>query len=155
MASLMAQVVENLQCRRPRFDPWVPPPWRRAWQPASVLLPGESHGQRSLAGYSPWASRRIRHDWAINSFTSLSAPSLEQTCVLNIQKERSLLLRVWGKNKTGLLSLSNCTSLGLTPLTSCSVKQVWYESHSPWSMTCLTPLQVLKSGITTVVDRIK
>ena len=29
-------------------------PWRRAWQPTAVFLPGESHGQRSLAGYSPW-----------------------------------------------------------------------------------------------------
>ena len=28
--------------------------WRRAWQPTLVFLPGESHGQRSLAGYSPW-----------------------------------------------------------------------------------------------------
>ena len=27
--------------------------WRRAWQPAPVFLPGESHGQKSLAGYSP------------------------------------------------------------------------------------------------------
>jgi len=29
-------------------------PWRRAWQPTIVFLPGESHGQRSLVGYSPW-----------------------------------------------------------------------------------------------------
>ena len=28
-------------------------PWRRKWQPTRVFLPGESHGQRSLAGYSP------------------------------------------------------------------------------------------------------
>ena len=28
-------------------------PWRRAWQPTPVFLPGESHGQRSLAGHSP------------------------------------------------------------------------------------------------------
>ena len=28
-------------------------PWRRAWQPTLVFLPGKSHGQRSLAGYSP------------------------------------------------------------------------------------------------------
>ena len=36
------------------FDPWVGKiPWRRAWQPTPVFLPGESHGQRSLAGYSP------------------------------------------------------------------------------------------------------
>ena len=36
------------------FDPWAGKmPWRRAWQPTSVFLPGESHGQRSLAVYSP------------------------------------------------------------------------------------------------------
>ena len=29
-------------------------PWRKKWQPTPVLLPGKSHGQRSLAGYSPW-----------------------------------------------------------------------------------------------------
>ena len=28
--------------------------WRRQWQPTPKLLPGESHGQRSLVGYSPW-----------------------------------------------------------------------------------------------------
>ena len=44
----------HLQCRRPGFDPWVGKiPWRRAWQPTPVFLPGESHGQRSLEGYSP------------------------------------------------------------------------------------------------------
>ena len=29
-------------------------PWRRAWQRTPVFLPGESHEQRSLVGYSPW-----------------------------------------------------------------------------------------------------
>ena len=43
-----------LRCRRPEFDPWVRKiPWRRTWQPTPVLLPGESHGRRSLVGYSP------------------------------------------------------------------------------------------------------
>ena len=45
------------QCRRHKrhgFDPWVRKiPWKRACQPIPVFLPGESHGQRSLAGYSP------------------------------------------------------------------------------------------------------
>ena len=31
--------------------------WRRKWQPTSVFLPGKSHGQRSLSGYSPWGRR--------------------------------------------------------------------------------------------------
>ena len=40
------------QCRRCGFDSWVGKiPWRRAWQTTLVFLPGESHGQRSLAGY--------------------------------------------------------------------------------------------------------
>ena len=43
------------RCKRLGFGAWVRMiPWRRAWQPAPVVLPGESHGQRSLAGYSPW-----------------------------------------------------------------------------------------------------
>ena len=39
------------QCRRHGFNPWAGKiPWRRAWQPTPVFLPGESHGQRTLAG---------------------------------------------------------------------------------------------------------
>ena len=46
------------QCRRPGFHPWVGKiPWRRKWQPIPVFLPGKSHGQRSLAGYSPWGHK--------------------------------------------------------------------------------------------------
>ena len=42
------------------FDPWVGKiPWRRAWQPTPVFLPGESHGQRKLAGYSPWGHKEL------------------------------------------------------------------------------------------------
>ena len=51
------------QCRRPRFDPWVRKiPWRRKRQPTPVFLPGESHGQRSLVGYSPGGPQRVEHD---------------------------------------------------------------------------------------------
>ena len=36
------------------FNPWIRKiPWRRAWQATPVFLPGESHGQRCLAGYGP------------------------------------------------------------------------------------------------------
>ena len=34
-------------------------PWRRKWLPTPVFLPGESHGQRSLAGYSPWGRKQL------------------------------------------------------------------------------------------------
>ena len=40
------------------FDSWIGKiPWRRKWQPTPVFLPGESHGQRKLAGYSPWGRK--------------------------------------------------------------------------------------------------
>ena len=52
-----------LQCRsyrKHRFNPWVRKiPWRRAWQPTPVFLPGESHGQGSLVGYSPWGRKEL------------------------------------------------------------------------------------------------
>ena len=50
--------------------------WRKKWHPTPVLLPGKSHGQRSLVGYSPWG-RRVRHDWA-TSLHSLHTLSLEK-----------------------------------------------------------------------------
>ena len=53
------------QCRRhwrPWLDPWVRKIlWRRKWQPTPVFLPGKSHGQRSLVGYSPWGCKRVRY----------------------------------------------------------------------------------------------
>ena len=41
------------------FSPWVGKiPWRRAWQLTLVFLPGEFHGQRSLAGYNPCSHKK-------------------------------------------------------------------------------------------------
>ena len=62
----MALVVKNLPAnagdvrdKRSGFSSWVgKTAWRRAWQPTPVFLPGESHGQRSLAGYRPWGHKR-------------------------------------------------------------------------------------------------
>ena len=61
------------QCRRHKicgFVPWVSKiPWRRAWQPTPVFLSRESHGQRSLVGYSPWGGKgrdtteQVRSNW--------------------------------------------------------------------------------------------
>ena len=48
------------------FDPWVGKiPWRRTWQPIPVFLPGESHGQRSLVGYSPWGRKESENKWGL------------------------------------------------------------------------------------------
>ena len=58
-ASLVAQTVKNLPATQETFDPWVgKTSWRREKQPTPVLLPGKSHGQRSLAGYSLWGYKQ-------------------------------------------------------------------------------------------------
>ena len=59
-------------CRRHGYDPWVCNiPWRRKWQPTPVFLPGKSHEQRSLVGYSPWC-----HTWLSDYNNSVWSQSL-------------------------------------------------------------------------------
>ena len=54
------------RCRRHRrgeLDLWVVKiPWSRKWQPTPLFLPGKSHGQTSLAGYSLWGHKGVGHD---------------------------------------------------------------------------------------------
>ena len=77
-----------LQCRRPRIDPW-----RRKQQLTPVFLPGKSHRQRSLAGYSP-PGHRVRHDWA-------TQPPLSFLQVKKLRlKENELQARVLGAIKS-------------------------------------------------------
>ena len=59
MASTVAQT-KKFACQygTSRFHPWVRKiPWRREWQPTPVFLPGECHGQRNLACYTPWGHK--------------------------------------------------------------------------------------------------
>ena len=52
---MVAQTIKNLSAMQKNWV-WAldrEDPWRREWQPTPVFLPGESHGSRSLAGYSP------------------------------------------------------------------------------------------------------
>ena len=66
------------QCRRLRLDPWVEKiPWRRKWQPTPVFLPGESHGQRNLVGYSPRGQKES--DMTEHTYTVCSPKSVGVT----------------------------------------------------------------------------
>ena len=60
LASLVAQTAKTLPAiQRPGFNPWVQKiPQRREWKPTPISLPGKSHGQRSLVGYSPQGHKR-------------------------------------------------------------------------------------------------
>ena len=55
----------HLQCRRPGFNSWAGKnPWRRAWQPTPVFLPGESTWTEGPGGLQSLGSQRVRHNWA-------------------------------------------------------------------------------------------
>ena len=78
----MAQRLKRLPARQ---ETWVQSlvgkiPWRRKWQPTPVFLPGESHGRRSLVGYSPrgckeldtaeqlhFTSLHFKYSWPLNN----------------------------------------------------------------------------------------
>ena len=67
------------QCRRLSFNPWVRKiPWRRKWQPTPVFLPGKSHGQRSLEGYSPWNHKRVQQDLATKQYRRVETHHLQE-----------------------------------------------------------------------------
>ena len=77
-ASLVARRVRIcLQCGRPGFDLWVEKIlWRRKWQPTPVFLPREFHGQRILAGYSPWGCKESDTTEQLSRFLLCPLPSL-------------------------------------------------------------------------------
>ena len=79
-----------LQCRRPRFNPWVRKiPQGSRWLPTPVFLPGEFHGHRNLAGYSSWGHG---HNWMTNTFTF--SPLNTRNVVIYITLEWHLFILV-------------------------------------------------------------
>ena len=108
-ASLGAQPVKNQAAmQEPRFDPWVQKLlWRREGLPTPVFSPGEFHGQRRLADYSPWACKefvtteRLRY---IHTHTRYQA-ELNETVFCSVQI--SAILKGVGIRGS---QLSNCSA---------------------------------------------
>ena len=92
------------QCRRQKrwgFAPWVRKiPWRRTWQPTPVFLPGESHGQRSLAGCSPWG-HRVGHNWA-HTHKQGALCQTHQKALNSICWRKLKSIFIWLKNSLGI-----------------------------------------------------
>ena len=74
LASLVAQTVKRLPAMQdPGFDSWVGKiPWRRIWQSTPALLPGKSHGRRSLIGYV----HRVAKSWTRLSYFTFTFSKL-------------------------------------------------------------------------------
>ena len=95
----------NLQCRRAGFNTWFGKiPWRREQLPTPIFLPGECHGQRSLAGYSPWGSKEVD----MTKWLSLSQNSFPLWFIPGGWIQFPVLY-----NRTSLFIYSKCNSLHL------------------------------------------
>ena len=90
--------------------------WRRTWQPTPVLLPGESHGQRS---YSPWGRResdtteRLHFHFSLSCIGEGNGTPLQYSCLENPRDEGAWQAAVYGvaQSRTRLKRLSSSTYL--------------------------------------------
>ena len=90
----------SLQCRRAGFDSWVGKiPCRREWLPTPVFLPSEFHGQRILAGYSPWGHKESDMTEQLILLLFHCLPKTEINIVMDSEYQRtwSQPLRVYSR----------------------------------------------------------
>ena len=133
------------QCRRRGFNPWVGKiPWRRKWQPISVFLPGKSHGQRILAGNSPWDRKELDRTWQLKSnnkqyvrqfLLCFSSPSFSQSFSI------SHLIHKWTKCNCLLTGVLNLTSPVLAHFGNLHCHKVCIQVtlNFPYAISQLTP----------------
>ena len=91
------------QCKRCGFSPWVRKIlWRREWQPTPVFLPRESHGQRSLVGYSPRGHKesdtteRLHFQFSLSCIGEGNGNPLQCSCLKNLRNGGAWWAAVYG-----------------------------------------------------------
>ena len=79
--------------------------WRRQWQPSPVLLPGKSHGQRSLIGYSPWGreesdtTERLHFHFSLSCIGEGNGNPLQCSCLENPRYGSLVGCRLWDRTE--------------------------------------------------------
>ena len=94
---------------------------RRQWKPTPVLLPGKSHGQRSLVGCSPWGrwksdmTERLHFHFSISCIGEGNGNPLQYSCLENPRDGRAWWTAVYGvaQSQTRLKRLSSSSEMGL------------------------------------------
>ena len=159
----------HLQCRRCRLNPWVRKiPWRKKWQPTATFLPGESPGQRSLAGYSLWC----RKDLDTTEHTCAATLALRSlvwpwVCALKYRAQEpsqqpSWLSSKWLAFSVRLSQLSFSLSPSLCSVVPLEARSLYHPSHrhchhsdqvllssaswTPGSLAALNPISGHDSG---------
>ena len=108
----------------PRVYPNSCPLWRRQWQPTPVLLPGKSHGWRSLVGYSPWDHEELnRTDWLhfhflLSCIGEGNGNPLQYFFLENPRNRGAWWAAIYrvAQNRTWLTQLSSSSSMSIEPV---------------------------------------
>ena len=110
---------------------------RRQWQPTPVLLPGESHGRRSLVGCSPrghWESdttERLHFHFSLSCIGEGKGNPLQCSCLENPRDGRAWWAAVYGvaQSRPRLKRLSSSSIILYINSTILQLKEVWYLEH--------------------------
>ena len=87
--------------------------WRRQWQPTPVLLPGRSHGRKSLVGFSPWgrkeSTERLRFYFSLSCIREGNGNPLQCSCLESPRDSRAWWAAIYGvaQSRTQLKWLSS------------------------------------------------
>ena len=117
-ASGKVPACQHRRRKRHGFAPWVRKiPWRRAWQPTPIFLPGESPWTEEPGGLQSIGSQRVRHDWSNNTLRNwphvcsdqyvtgeswnFSKAQKSATAMSNGPLEQTLMTTLWEIKKKG------------------------------------------------------
>ena len=111
--------------------------WRRQWHPTPVLLPGKSHGQRSLVGCSPWGcwesdtTERLHFHFSLSCIGEGNGNPLQCSCLENPREGGAWWAAVYGvaQSWTRLKRLSSSSSIYMCVI-------IWFAYH--FFLHCLT-----------------
>ena len=107
--------------------------WRRQWQPTPVLLPGKSHGRRSLEGCSPWGrwesdtTERLHFHFSLSCTGEGNGNPLQCSCLENLRDKRAWWAAVYGvtQSRTRLKWLSSRSSSRMA----CFCQQIYFFNN--------------------------
>ena len=115
--------------------------WRRQWHPTPVLLPGKSHGRRSLVGCSPWGheesdtTERLHFDFSLSCIGEGNGNPLQCSCLENPRDRGAWWAAVYG------------VAQGWTQLKRLSSSSSWVQHFpTPWTAVLQAPLSMESSG---------
>ena len=111
--------------------------WRRRWHPTPVLLPGKSHGQRSLMGCSPWGRKELdmtkwlhfHFHFSLSCIGEENGNQLQCSCLENLRDGGAWWAAIYGvaQSRTRLKQLSSSSSLAhkLIELLKADISDTW------------------------------